>query len=258
MKRYLFENMDKKPPLTVSLNAPTPDETISVIRNAVYGGADGFLIHLENMQNEYVNKETLETIYSYAEDKPIMTLNYRSSRNAGKTDEELIKDQLMSLDAGASCVDIMGDFFDPVEDQLTTNTEAIKKQIEYIDKVHSMGAQVLMSAHTKYKNTQELIHYVNTMKERGADIAKVAMMALTEEEANQAFISTMELKKVSDIPFLLIAGGKYGKAQRALAPVFGSCMVLCVEKYAPGFHREKVLLSAAKAIYDNLDYKPYR
>lgn len=263
MQRYLFDakEMAKKPYLTVSLSAPTAEETVGVIRNAVYEGADAFLIHLEKLEEKYKTKDYLEWIYSFAEDKPIMTLNYREGLNNGQlSDEELTVNQFLSLEAGAGCVDMMADYFDPNPEQMTHNPEAVKKQKEYIAKVHDMGGQVLISSHPSYKTKDELLEYMLTMQERGADIAKVAMRCETTEQADSLWDSTLELKKQLNIPFLLIGGtgNGYGKAHRALAPVFGSCMVLCVQEYRPGFHKEKILLKSAKAIYDNLDYKNYR
>ncbi|MBE7042894.1 MAG: type I 3-dehydroquinate dehydratase [Ruminococcaceae bacterium] len=260
MNKYLFDTkeMAKKPYFTVSLSAKTPEETISVIRNAVFEGADAFLIHLEQFAPEYRTKETLEQIYSYTEDKPIMTLNYRSAFSSNQSDDERSKLQLLSVEAGAGCVDMMADYFDPNPQQMTYSKEAIKKQKEYIDTIHQMGGQVLISSHPPYKTKEELLEYMFIMQERSADIAKVAMRCDTQEQADSLWDSTIELKKQLDIPFLLIGTGTYGKAHRALAPVFGSCMVLCVQEYRPGFHKEKVLLKAAKSVYDNLDYKNYR
>jgi len=77
----LYNFSKKKPYFTVSINDSTPDETICTIRNTVFDGADSFLIHLERMQEEYHNEHVLERIFAYAEDKPIMTLNYRPKKN---------------------------------------------------------------------------------------------------------------------------------------------------------------------------------
>lgn len=255
MERYLFKDMDKKPYLTVSLSDPTPEETICTIRNAVFDGADAFLIHMERLRPEFVNKTTLKSIFAYAEDKPIMTLNYR---HGDHTDDDLVKGQFEALKAGASCIDVMGDLFDRVPDQLTENSDAIKKQKAYINEIHSMGAQVLMSSHTSYKTINELLEYAEKMQERGADIVKVAMSVDTIEQMNEATMSTMQLNKQLNVPFLLICTGKYGKAHRMIAPLYGSCMVLCVQRYTVIGHREKPVLRCAKAVYDNLNYKPYR
>lgn len=256
MERYLFKDMDKKPYLTVSLSDPTPEETICTIRNAIFDGADAFLIHLEKLRPEFVNEMTLKGIFAYAEDKPIMTLNYRYGNDFA--DDYLVKGQLEAIRAGAACVDVMTDLFDPVPDQFTENPDAVKKQKEYINEIHSMGAQVLMSWHPSYKTADQLLEYAEKMIERGADIVKIAMQVDTIDQMNEATMSTMQLKKQLNVPFLHICMGKYGKAHRIIAPLYGSCMVLCVQRYTVNGHREKPILRSVKAVYDNLNYKLYR
>ena len=60
--------------------------------------------------------------------------------------------------------------------------------------------------------------------------------------------------KALGIPFLMINMGDHGKAHRVIGPVFGSCMLLCVQQYTPNGHKEKPLLRACRDIYNNFDY----
>lgn len=257
MEHSLFTFHGRRPPLVVSLSSETPEETVPVLRNALCGGADGFLIHLERFDPVHRDVESLKKLFSHADGLPIMSLNYRNGKNVGIPDEELTETQFAAIDAGAGCVDVMADLFDPMPEQLTVNKTAVKKQLAYIDEIHKRGAQVLMSAHTSYKTTEELFYYMDTMCSRGADIAKISMKCTSDSEVTAAIQSTAALREHMTIPFLLICNGKYGRAHRVLAPLLGSCMVLCVERYAVGYNREKTLLHSAKAIYDNLDYSPY-
>jgi len=257
MEKHLFDFSKKKPYFTVSLSDATPEETICTIRNAVFDGADAFLIHLERMKEEYHNEATLKRIFAYAEDKPIMTLHYRSKEKPELTDDDLTKVQFASIRAGASCVDVMEDLFDPELGQLAKDPSAVKKQKAYIDEIHKMGAQVLISSHILYKPTAQILEHAEKIQERGADIVKIAMRVDTPDQMDEATLANIALNKQLKTPFLFICRGKYGKANRMLAPIYGSCMVLCVQRYTVNGHKEKPILRSVKAVYDNLNYKPY-
>ena len=69
----------------------------------------------------------------------------------------------------------------------------------------------------------------------------------------ETFRITSLLKRELKVPFLHICTGQYGKLHRAMAPLFGSALVLCVHAYTPHNHREQTLLRATKAVYDNID-----
>lgn len=259
-KKYTFDNLNKKPMLVVSVTDSNPEVLKRLIRSANWEGADGFLIHLERLP-ERDNPDVLKDIFSFAEDKPIMALNYRGFCNEGLSDDELAKLQLMAVEAGAGCCDVMLDMFDaqPDNNQITLDKEAVKKQMEYIEKIHDKGAQVLMSCHPEFMDRHELLSCMKLMEERGADIAKVSMRTPEEEQMEEGIMGTMHLKKHMNIPFLHICNGKWGRYHRVVAPVWGSCMVLCVQQYYNELANvEKPLLRAVRDFYNNFDFKPVR
>ena len=259
-KKYTFDNLNKKPMLVVSVNDPSAEVMKRIIRAANWEGADGFLIHLENFKDRD-NPEALKDLFSFAEDKPIMALNYRSHYNEGLSDEELTELQFKAVEAGAGCCDVMLDMFDPQpnNNQMTFDEKAVKKQVEYINQLHKMGSQVLMSCHPEFLNRHELLDCMKLMEERGADIAKVSMRTPEEEQMEEGIMGTMHLKKNMNIPFLHICNGKWGRYHRVFAPVWGSCMILCVQQYTNEFANvEKPLLRAVRDFYNNFDYKPTR
>lgn len=252
MERKIF-TFGKRPPLVCSLSDPDVASTICTIRNAIYDGADGFLLHMEKLREEFQNRESLQEIFRYTKDKPILTLNYRYGNS--RTDEQLAQLHLEALEAGAGCCDIMADMFGQTEPQITYEPEAIRRQMELIDKIHSVGGQVLMSSHLwKFYPTDFLMETVLEMKRRGADIVKIAMRVDSQEEMIAACQQTALLKEALGIPFLMINMGEHGKAHRVIGPVFGSCMLLCVQRYTPNGHKEKPLLRACRDIYNNFDY----
>ena len=236
-----------RPPLTCSISDASEAECVCTIRNAIFDGADGFLFHLERMNPDIQNAAALKRIFAYTEDKTVLSINYRTGN---KTDDELAALQLKALDAGAGCLDVMGDMFGRCEGELTFDPEAMKKQADYIGRIHDAGAQVMMSSHIlKFTSDEYLLDHALEMERRGADIVKLVTWAGSAEELIKGMNQTRLLKETLKAPFLHIIGGQYGKVHRALAPTLGSCMVLCVQRYTPAGNKDKPLLRATRALY---------
>lgn len=253
MDRPLFSKQ-KMPMLVTSLSDATPDELICTIRNALLDGSQGFMLHLERMDEQYRNLEDLKRVFNYVCDVPIFTLNYRSDNE--KSDEQLVEEQLIAIEAGASMIDVMGDLYDPSHHELTFHMAAVEKQRNLINKVHKMGAEVLLSSHVwEFMTEEEVIKHAKELESRGADFVKIAMCVHSEDELLQAIRTTVVTKRELRVPFLHICMRQYGKLHRAIGPMLGSCFALCVQSYTPNGHKEKVLLKAEKAVFDNLDWK---
>lgn len=261
MKRHLFENMYEKPPLTVSIYAPTPNEMIYRARNALYNGADAFLFHLENLPAEYRNEKTFREIFDQCGRKPIMITCYPNSNTTKDlNDDELFEIELDAVRAGVSCVDIRGDMFDRVDRnvsrELSMKPEIIEKQKKAIELVHEMGAQVIMSCHvlSEYLDTETLLEIGREIQSRGADIVKIVMNAYSEDQMVEAYTSTYRLHKELEKPVLHLLCGKYCQTHRMLGAALGSCLSFCVDNYDIYQNKMKPKLSAMRAIYDNLQY----
>lgn len=253
MQKPLF-SQQKKPMLLTSLSDIDAGSAICTIRNAIYDGTDGFLLHMEKMKQECINEECLTSLIQYAGDKPLYTMNYRR-KNRDKNDEMLIQEQLVAVKSGASMIDMMGDMFDQSPYELTTDKQAILKQQQTIEKVHELGGEVLISSHTwVYMTTDEVLKHTKQLEARGADFVKIAMCVNSKEEAVDAIKTTFVVSEALKIPFLHICMGQYGKLHRAISPMLGSCFALCVQQYTEAGHKEKPLLRAEKAVFDNIDY----
>lgn len=50
--------------------------------------------------------------FNYAEDRPILVMNYRRHLNEGIPDEKLVEGHMMALEAGTTMCDIMADMYD--------------------------------------------------------------------------------------------------------------------------------------------------
>ena len=102
-----------------------------------------------------------------------MVLNYRRKAPSPYTDDDLVALQIMAVEAGASTCDIMGDTYDPSPRELAMRPEAVDRQKRLIDKIHSMGGEVLMSSHTgDFMTAEETIEHARAMESRGADMVK--------------------------------------------------------------------------------------
>lgn len=248
----LLFSQQKLPMLVTSISDDNPGDAICTIRNAILDGSDGFMIHLEKLDQEHLQEETLRQVINYACDKPVYTMNYRS--NPEKSDQQLIDEQLVAVRAGATMIDMMGDMFDPSPLELTRNPLAIKRQKEVIAQVYEMKGEVLMSSHTwVYMTGAEVLAHAQELEERGADFVKIAMRVNSEEEMAESFQTTSMVSKALRVPFLHICMGPQGKLHRAVGPFLGSCFALCVQSYTPRGLKEKVLLRAEKAVFDNID-----
>jgi 3-dehydroquinate dehydratase len=77
----------------------------------------------------------------------------------------------------------MGDMFCPHPEELTDAPDAIKKQTELIDLLHSKGAEVLMSSHVlKFTPAERVLEIALEQKRRGADIIKIVTGADSMEQ----------------------------------------------------------------------------
>ena len=251
-------SQQKLPMLLTSLTDPTPAKTICTMRNAIFDGTDGFLLHMEVLKQEHLCETDLKTIFNYACDKPVYTMNYRRA-NSGKTDEQLIAEQLMAVRAGASMIDMMGDMFDPSPMELAQDSRAIARQQEVIEEVHALGGEVLMSSHTwVFMTAEETLAHTQALEARGADFIKIAMCVHSEAEMLEALRITAVVENELRVPFLHICMGQHGKLHRAISPMLGSCFALCVQSYTETGHKEKPLLRAEKTVLDNIDWMPAR
>ena len=220
------------PFVTEMVQAPTAGQAEIKIRNAIADGATAIGIQMSFLEKQYRTEETLTSIFSAAEDKPVYFTNYRSGLNEGTSDEELTDGLLFGLKCGATLVDVMGDTFDPSPEELTTNENAIAKQMKLIDEVHKKGGEVLMSSHIyEFRNAERVIKIALEQQRRGADIVKIVTGAQTQEEELKNLEICRLLKQELKVPFLFLSDGKYSYLHRTVGPALGVCMWLCFREY---------------------------
>lgn len=253
MMKATFINHDKSL-LTVMLQCKTPEVAIGRIRNANMLGADAYGLQVESLMPEYHTSDTYKRIFAEGKGRPFYVTNYRTVNNSGKSDEELAEGLLTLAESGAALCDVMGDTFCKHPQELTDDDDAIKKQMQLIDKLHSKGAQVLMSSHVlKYTPAEQVLEMAIEQKRRGADVIKIVTAAETMEQQIENLRITDLLKRELGAPFLFLSGGECS-LHRRLGIKLGCCMALCVYEHDALSTSAQPLLSVMKTVTDKIDF----
>jgi len=240
--------------LTVMLQCETPETAIGRIRNANMLGADAYGLQVESLKPEYQNPDVYKRIFAEGKGRPFYVTHYRGKSNSGKTDEELAEGLVTLAESGAVLCDVMGDLFCKHPEELTDNEEAIQKQMALIDKLHGIGAQVLMSSHLhKFIPAERVLEIALEQKRRGADIIKIVTKGSDMEQQIENLRITNLLKEELGAPFLFLSGGKCS-LHRRLGIKLGCCMALCVYEHDALSTASQPLLSTMKTIRDDCDF----
>lgn len=250
---------DKQRPLLMAMvQEATKEGALELIEKAHKDGADCFGIQLEDLLPQYRTLDCIKQIYSACAGKPIYTTSYRVRNNKGLSDEACMELLLLGAKAGADLCDMMGDTFDPQPHELTFDENAIARQKEYMEKIRSCGAQVLISSHTHaHLSADEVLRYAHAQKERGADVVKIVNFSNTRDELNESMEMIFRLEKeMEGTPYLFLTGGKTSGPVRQLGPMFGVCVYLCVVERREGYVKEQPILRVMKQIRDNLVFLP--
>ena len=182
--------------------------------------------------------------------------------NEGFTDEEIGDELVKALSCGATLGDVPGSLFDAesgmgVGLELTYKQEAIDKQMELIDRIHSMGKEALMSSHTlKFEPAETVLKIALEQQRRGADIVKIVTGANSDEEQMENLRITTLLKKELKVPFLFLSAGTHSKIHRMVGPQLGCVTYLAVREHDSAAVSTQPTIRAAKAVRDNFDYLP--
>ena len=242
------------PMLTVMLQCETPEIAISRIRNGNCLGADAYGLQVESLNPEHHNPDTYKRIFAEGKGRPFYVTNYRKGVNKGKSDDELSQGLITLAESGATLCDVMGDMFCEHPEELTDDADAIKKQQELIQKLHSLGAEVLMSSHIlKFTPAERVLEVALEQKRRGADIIKIVTGAENMEHQLENLRITNLLKKELGAPFLFLSGGECS-LHRRLGIHLGCCMCLCVYEHDHLSTPSQPLLSEMKLIQNNLAF----
>lgn len=242
------------PVITGILAGQTPAELIAGARNCEFEGANGIAVSLEDLRPEFRNQDSLKSVIG-AVDLPFMFLFYRYDRWQNLDDEARQEVLLMAASAGASIIDVMGDLYDPSPMELTHNPEAIYRQKHLIDRIHSKGADVVISSHLQCsRTTEQVVEHLKEVELRGADVVKIVTTVDTEEELTEAFKTTMALKHELKTPFIHLCNGKYSRPHRFMCPALGTSILFAVSHYEPCYGMGQPTIRAMKTVLENLHW----
>ena len=231
MEKKTFLNGEKHM-LVSMVQADNPDRIKELIDLSFREGADALGMQFCKLKQEYRNTETYKELFAKASPLPVYVTNYREHEsNKCKSDDTLAKELIEIAECGATLCDVMGDYFDACEGELTMNESAVKKQMKLIDELHVKGAQVLMSSHVhKFISLEQALKIAHEHQQRGADICKIVTRAsdMAEQIENMRIIDV--LKKELKIPFVLLCGGECNILRR-VGGAIGNCMSLCVYEH---------------------------
>ena len=238
--------------LVSMLQAYTPERVLELMEHSRAEGADAFGMQFCRMKKEYRARETYKRLFAAAGDRPVYVTNYRQGENSLKSDEQLARELCELAECGATLCDVMGDYFERTEGEMTYSASAVEKQMALIDEIHSAGAEVVMSSHVlKYTPAEQVLAIALEHQRRGADICKIVTGASNMEEQIENLRIVTLLKRELDIPFLFLSGGE-SRILRRIGGELGCCMYLCVHEHDELATAAQPLITEVKAIRDNM------
>jgi len=247
------------PYLAAIVAEATPEQTLSTLLTFEHDGAEAFVVDLSAWEPTQLTREVLTRLF-HCTGRPMMPLCYRAGNlSADKlTDDQRAALMLLTIEAGAAACDIMGDMYDPSPRERTRDEGAIEKQKRLIERVHAMGAEVLMSSHAQneFIPAEDVLEHLRDFTLRGADIPKIVVRANNEDELLEAFRTTVLLKRELKAPFVHLCSGKYGRLQRYVAPSLGAALTFGVRGYSE--NGPQPVVSAARPVLNELNWhRPY-
>ena len=243
-----------RPTLCGIMAGQTPEELIAGAKDLQADGADAIAVELFDFQVEHRNVEAFRRVINSV-DLPFMFCYYRTDRLDKPSDDKRQEILLQTVEAGAAIVDVMADLYDPAPRQITYNSEAIDKQMRLIDKIHSMGAQAVMSAHTQnFLDAEETLKIMQSMEARGADIVKIVNTANNADELAETMRTTMILQEKLTRPFIHLCSGKYRIPHRFIGSLLGASLVFGVHSYNNRYSFPQPLLRNLRQVIDAVNW----
>jgi 3-dehydroquinate dehydratase len=245
-----------KPFLCSVITEETPENSLYAIRTSEFDGAEAYLFDLRQLDVKYHNKEDLSRIF-LSTDKPLMVYYYRNRPHIPQvSDEDRAKSYLLSVEAGASAVDIIADLYEPSPLEICKNPAIIAKHQKLIEEIHKRGGEAMLTSHTNaVMSTAQVLEHAKALENRGPDMLKIVSRADSEDALLEALQTTAALKRQLKIPYIYISAGDYGKIQRIVGPMLGSALTFCVPYYNKDSTLEQPLLRSTRQVYNNFNWR---
>ena len=243
---------------------------IAEINNCIYDGATMIDLHLSCLEN--TETDELKKIITFSK-LPVLALNYNTTyegENAGYSEDDRADLFLRAVEAGAAGIDMQGYTFhlpsknefcgedkysftkgNPKE--IVTDEAIIAKQCQLIEKVHDMGAEVLLSCHPGIAmNSTQVVELALFLEKRNPDIIKIVTIANNEDDLIESFKTMTVLKRELKTAVSYHANGSAGGLSRIINPILGGHMIFCVDRYSESSTMEQLDLKTVKAVIDNM------
>ena len=260
----------KAPALAGVVRERTVRAALAEIKNCYTDGSQMIDLHLSCLADQ--SEEGIRAVIE-GSPLPVLALNYQTAYDwsaVAYTEEEREALFLSAVRAGAAGVDMQGYTFDLPsktgfvgEDkysftkgnpkEIVTDEGVIARQRALIDKVHSMGAEVLLSCHPGIPMKREqVVELALFLEKREPDIIKIVSIANSEEDMLEALHAMRALKREVKTPVSYHAGGKFGALTRVLCPALGGQIAFCVDRFSESSTLEQMDLRSAKSLIEGL------
>ena len=258
------------PALAGVVKVPGVGEAIAEIKNCIYDGADMIDLHMPCLDS--TSTDSLRRIMSSSK-LPVLALNYGTTfdgREAHSSEEERVATFIRAAEAGAAGVDIQGytyhlpsksgfcgedkySFTKGTPKEIVTDEAIISKQCELIERIHSIGTEVLLSCHPFIPMaTEQVVDLALFLEKRNPDIIKIVTTAYTEEDMLECIKTMTVLKKEIKTPVSYHANGAAGMLTRIINPVLGGKIAFCIDRFNESSAMEQIDLRTARTIVDNM------
>ena len=234
----------------------TPDNAIRAMRTAERTGARGFMIYVSCLSPEYRTFEHIRRIMQCTE-LPVMALAYSVSyfQSQSLSYDEMAALLRLSVQAGAAAIDFQGymwadtdiataqrqyksyweakgfdmSFVSSSPKEVSTDPAVLAKQAQFINEIHALGAEVLLSIHAGVQlSAKQIVALGKFVEAQNVDIVKMVLGGSSKQTVIEHLTACMTLSNELDIKFSV-----HGQStlSRLMCPMFGSYIAFCVDEY---------------------------
>ncbi len=265
---------------------PTANDAIKAIRTADMHGAYGFMVYVSCLEPQYRTLSELQRVM-HCTDKPVLAIAYNNStffpQNLSAEDmADLLR---LSVQAGAAAVDMQGYLFGdyaqmPVDlkanrayweecgfdmsfvsaspKEVCGDPVVLGKQKSFIDGIHGMGAEVLVSVHAGTEmDAAQIVALNEFIKAQNADIVKLVLSGSSKETVIEHLKACIELEKRQAAGEFDCKFSVHGQStlSRLMCPMFGSYIAFCVDRYTEVETNIQIELDTMLAILNSPELK---
>ncbi len=221
-------------PIVGMIQCHTARECKDKISRSLYAGAEAIGLQLEQLNKDERSEEILTELMNACLDRPIYITSYRGANSSDLSDEECTSLLLKGLKCGGTLCDVVGDFFDRNDHQMTENPLAVTKQKELISRIHDMGGEVLISTHDmRDLSGDDIFRIAMLQAEHGADIIKIVVKSESLDRIGEYADVIRRVRRETGKPFLFLDGGACANLLRKIGVNLGTAMYLCVQSHGP-------------------------